>query len=192
MDFSKIKAFNCDCIIPLGAACRPAQALRRNGLRFCSLPFDWMMNYTLESVLMHLKTKGRNFFISIVPEYVKSGKYYVQDSSTQMISMHDFPVNIPINKYYKIFHGIYAKRFRIMHKILRKSKKICFISNRDTDIGDIKHFVQEFKKLYKFDNLYYINVRNAETENIKEDNNNKITIYDVAFNDINKGGGILM
>ena len=42
--------FNLNFILSLGEACRPADALNRNNLRYFSSPFDWMMNYDLDTI----------------------------------------------------------------------------------------------------------------------------------------------
>ena len=64
-----------DFILSLGSACRPAWHLKANNLRYVSSPFDWMMNYRLETFINFLKQKNLNgFFLNY--EYMNrdSGK----------------------------------------------------------------------------------------------------------------------
>ena len=56
IDFEKIEPLNVDVVIGFGETCRVAEALKRNKLRYFSSPFDWMMNYKLDSVVEILKS----------------------------------------------------------------------------------------------------------------------------------------
>jgi len=42
--------------ISVGSACKPAYHLRASGLRYCASPLDWMMRYSLETVIHLFKT----------------------------------------------------------------------------------------------------------------------------------------
>ena len=50
------KKLRADIILSLGIACRPAEQLRINKLRFLSSPLDWMMSYSLETVTLPPKS----------------------------------------------------------------------------------------------------------------------------------------
>ena len=51
IDFDKIETINVDFVVGLGEACRTAEALKINNLRYFSSPFDWMIIYRLDKVI---------------------------------------------------------------------------------------------------------------------------------------------
>ena len=92
---------NTDFILSLGPACRPAWHLKLNQLRYVSCPFDWMMSYSLETVIKFLKQKNLNGFFEKY-EYMNrdSGNCkVVKDITNQVISMHSFPISMTVEDF---------------------------------------------------------------------------------------------
>lgn len=94
-----------DCIISLGNACRPAAYLKEHDLRFFSSPFDWMMSYPLRAIQNFIESGFDNFFKNkeIVSRATTRRHSVVRDTDTGMISMHHFPADSDMDKYYRFF-----------------------------------------------------------------------------------------
>lgn len=181
-----------DFILSLGPACRPAWHLKLNNLRYLSSPFDWMMNYKLDTFIKFLKQKNLNGFFE-QKEYMNkdSGNTrVVKDISNEIISMHSFPVSVNIDEFYPSFIKIMNKRFERLIQIFEQSKTIIFISNRQ-DCDEIKHFIFDFNELYKNKNIIYINVENSQLLEYEEKDEYlaaNIMFKHVYFNDVHPNG----
>lgn len=95
------KKLRADIILSLGIACRPAEQLRINKLRFLSSPLDWMMSYSLETAAHLFKTKFETFFQykSIIPDNLYF--YHVKDITKQ----HPLNTSFPFGKDIEDFYG---------------------------------------------------------------------------------------
>lgn len=59
INFQVVDDVQVDYIVCFGSNCQVAYHLKRNNLRFHSNPFDWQVNYSLDTVINLLKTKKR-------------------------------------------------------------------------------------------------------------------------------------
>lgn len=185
---------NTDFILSLGPACRPAGHLKLNQLRYVSCPFDWMMNYSLKTVIKFLKQKNLNGFFE-KHEYMNRDSEnckVVKDIDNQIISKHSFPISMDIKEFYPTFIQIMNKRFQRLINIIENSEKITFLSNRN-DVNEVKQFLFDFNELYENKNIVYINVEHSpELKDSYEENIEQITenirIHHVHFNDIHING----
>jgi hypothetical protein len=181
-----------DFIISMGEACRVAHHLRQNDLRYVANPLDWMMDYTLDSALHWFKNDFDDFFSEIIEDPNKvggSGYRWIVDKNTNAVSIHHFPVNVSLKENHEKFRKIMKKRTYRMNKIIRKSNRILFISNRNQPKTDFYRFLEEFKELY--DKQYiFMNIKN---QNIPFNKYTKILSKDLkfleyTFNDSHKDG----
>lgn len=185
---------NTDFILSLGPACRPAWHLKLNQLRYVSCPFDWMMSYSLETVIKFLKQKNLNGFFEKY-EYMNrdSGNCkVVKDITNQIISMHSFPISMTIEDFYPTFIQIMNKRFERLINIIEYSETITFLSNRK-DVNEIKNFLLEFNELYKDRTIVHINVEHTPElqdsyKEYTEQITDNISIQHVYFNDVHING----
>ena len=191
-DFNKIENINVDIVIGLGPTCRAAAALKRNNLRIFSSPLDWMLNYSLSDVITLLKEKGKNFFsdCSEAKEYSSEHNTGIIDNRNGMISMHDYPKDRPIDKAGKYFSKKYKYKFKKLDKLLKRAKSICIVTNREIFIDEFQNFIKEFVQLYKFKQIYFINIFDTQTQQksleIYYDNN--VTYYICNFDDAHEFG----
>lgn len=190
INFDEIEKIKTDLIVGFGSTCRVAQALKRNGLRYFSNPFDWQMSYDLNVVINLLKNKGENFYSEFFENknYSKAKTRGIQDKNTGMISMHDIPIDLPIEKIPNYFKEIYKPRFERLDNFLKKAENPCIITCRNIDLKEIKIFVKEFLKLYNFNSLYYINIFDIKDERIEIIKEKNITYFQYYFNDEHKNG----
>lgn len=178
IDFEKTPNINVDCVIGFGDGCRVAGNLKKNNLRFFSTPFDWQMNYSLETVFSLIKNKGKTFFknYKIDSKYNRGNRLGLVDTDTGMVSIHDFNKFLPKKINELIFKYKNKRRFDRLDKILQDAQNICIVTNRSITTQEILSFVKNFLTLYTFNRLYFINVY---------ENNNKITDETLIKTEIN-------
>lgn len=183
--FPKITA---DCFIPLGSACRPARWLKEWNLRYCALPFDWLMGFSLEKVLFML-TQGSS---SLLQEYKEDltwqGRWRsVSDTKDNITILHDFPRDESVEQHIPIFQEKFTRRCQRMKRIFKTYDKICFICNRNDDIAEFLSFSLEIMKFNPKLKVNFVNIRHSENdEDILYWVNGNITIYDIHANDVNE------
>ena len=189
INFEQIPNINVDCVIGFGDGCRVAGNLKKNNLRFFSTPFDWQMNYSLETVFNLLKEHGKKFFknYKLDSKYNKDKKLGIVDTKTGMISEHDFNKYLPNKINNILFKYKYRRRFKRLHKVLQNAQNICILTNRQITLQEILSFIQKFLQLYNFNHLYFINIYDTENKETNEQliitKKNNITILEYYFND---------
>lgn len=194
LNFSQIQNIKVDCIISFGKSCRVAEHLRRNNLRFCSSPFDWLGEYTLEDTLPILKNPEKNFFseYKFYPQKNTQTSLAIIDTKTGMVCVHDFKKNLPEKINHVLFRNKYKRRFKNLEDILTDAQNMCIITNHVVNTTDILNFIEQFLQLYTFEHLYYINI--FDTKDQKKDENlivtekDNITIFEYSFNDEHTNG----
>lgn len=158
-----------------------------------SSPFDWMMDYRLDTLVKFLKQKSlTGFFLNAEYMNRNSGNHrVVKDCDSGVISMHSFPVEKTIDEFYPRFIEIMNNRFKRLIRIFDNSHSITFLSNRK-DINEIKNFLVKFNELYINKQITYINVTHSPNlkEYIvkKEHVTSNILIVQVLFNDVHAKG----
>ncbi len=132
INFEQTPNINADCIIGFGDGCRIAGNLKKNNLRFFSTPFDWQLNYSLETVFTLLENKGKTFFnnYKLNSKYNKGKKLGLVDTNNGMVSIHDFSKYLPNKINEIIFKYKYRRRFNRLDKILKDAQNICIVTNR--------------------------------------------------------------
>jgi hypothetical protein len=156
-----------DIILSVGIACRPAHYLKKHNLRICANPLDWMMSYSLDTVIHLYKTKFNDFFVNFVEDKQKSSEYnclWYIDNKNNIISMH----YNDLESDNKMFRDKMATRFKKINSILSDANKICFISNRSENIDT-----------------------SCPIKRYGERMSNKLELIEYEFNDIHPQGGNL-
>ena len=187
----KLPNIKSDAFISLGSACRPAFWLKKSGLRTCSLPFDYMMNYSLELVIKTLQSNLLNWFTDFTEEKKTIGlNRVVKDNKTNMVSLHHFPTSQSVNEYLPIFNSIFNRRNNRFRRILSEYRNICFVMNRRDAVLDILKFIKKISDMYPQNKFTVINVRH-ETNNkdiYKYTLGKKCILYDIHYNDVHENG----
>ena len=155
-----------DLIMSVGSSCRAARNLQDNSLRYLASPLDWMCCYSLETVLALFQSGFETFFAN--RERVP-GKYYshqhVRDLDTGMESLHHFPHGADIDAFYESdFKPTMKRRFRALDALLKKSRHVLLLCNRDEDREQVVDFLLRFSRLYAC-KFTMINIRNIYPEN---------------------------
>lgn len=160
--------------------CPIAHFLAKHNLRTFSSPFDWLMNVHLSDVAHLLQNNGEGFFATIkeIQNDNTSLKREIQDIATSIIAPHHFPRSISIDEYYPIFIKKHRERFARLMQKLKKSKRIVFVSRRDTDIGEFENFLGEMQKIHRAEYIF-VNIRH------------NANLADMEKHIINGGGGIV-
>lgn len=160
-----------DCIFSVGPACRPAQWLRKTHKRFQAAPFDWMMKYSLDTVLHCSKNKYADFFENIRSTGQNIGEHrVVVDTKNNIVSMHHFYKNASAEEGKWGFREKMLRRGKRVDEILKNSRSIVLISNRQKDsLDDFKRFIHGFSRLYPDRNITLINIRSNGNNWVSKD-----------------------
>jgi len=181
----KNKEFVFDAIFSVGLTCRPAYYLQKHELRFYANPLDWMMSYSLDTVIHLYKTKFNDFFVDFVEDKQKTDWFV--DIKNNIISMHYDDVGGNNDA----FRGKMTKRFERINEKLIKSNKICFISNRNEPVNNFYTFLKEMSAMYSGE-ITFINIRNnKKIDGIKYKNkkiSKKLEFIEYEFNDVHPKG----
>ena len=187
------KEFIFDIILSVGIACRPAYYLKKYNLSICANPLDWMMSYSLDTVIHLYETVFDDFFVDFVEDKQKSLEnncHWYIDNKNNIISMHykDLKDNN------KMFRDKMTNRFKKINSFLLNANKICFISNRSENIDVYKKFLGKMSEIYS-GNMTYINIKNNENINTSypikcygEKISDKLELIEYEFNDIHPQG----
>ena len=189
---SQLPIIEADYFIPLGIACRPAFWLKKYGLRQASYPFDWMMSYSLSTVINTI-TKGCDDWFSNYTEdrsKINAKVRYVTDNTNHIISMHGFPSSCSVDEFLPEFQKTMQRRIERLQGILSQSQRICILCNRDEGIDSLSYFGKKMNEIYPHLNITIINVVNTNTrKDIEEyDISKKLKIYLVRADDTNEKG----
>ncbi len=191
----------CDFILSIGPHCRPATNLCLNFLRDFSSPLDWMMSYSLDTVL-HLFQNNFNDFFEIyeVDEnrkgatgHAKGAMRRVVDTKNHIISIHHFLESMTMTASYPMFKEKMDKRAKNLEKKLTEAKRVVLISDRPDSIDELTGFLKSFSEMYPHLNIRLINMRHDEKldyesyneELIYEDE--KLSYIEYSLNDTQQG-----
>ena len=189
---SQLPIIEADYFIPLGNACRPAFWLKKYGLRQASYPFDWMMSYSLSTVINTI-TKGCHDWFSNYTEdksKINAKVRYVVDNTNHIISMHGFPSTCSVEAFLPEFQKTMQRRIERLKGVFSQSRRICILCNRDDTLDAFIMFGKELNKMYPHLNITIINVVNANTRKDieKYDISKKLKIYLIMADDTNEKG----
>lgn len=158
---SKIKA---DLFFSVGRACRPAFHLRRFGVRTFSSPFDWMMDYKLETVI-RLFEEGFDTFFADVEDITENVTKYrsVRDIQNGITDIHHFPRNMEIEAVLPEFRETMTRRFNHLMSEIKKSKKVVIFSHRNDEREVFEDFIRRLYRIHPAEYVF-LNVRDLLAE----------------------------
>jgi hypothetical protein len=179
-----------DIILSVGISCKVAYYLKKHGLRFCANPLDWMMSYSLDTVIHLYKTNFNDFFVEFSKDKQKSLEYnchWFIDTKNNIVSQH----YADLEKDNEAFREKIKSRFERLNQILIKAKRICFISCRNDNINILRNFLKRMGEMY-YGEIIYINIRNYK-ESVspikhQKEISEKLTLVEYKFNDIHPKG----
>jgi len=188
-NLDSLPVIKAQAFISLGDACRPAFWLKSFNLRNCSLPFDWMMGYSLSAVIDTITNGVDDWFKQYVEEStdtVKSNRR-VKDTNSKMISLHAFPMTCTVDEYKPEFYAKFKRRYSRLKSILENSNILCFLSNRSDSIKDFTEFAEKLHKIFPHTRFIFINIRHSLDKNdiTRYYLNSKSVMYDISANDTN-------
>ena len=155
-----------DLVLSIGPNCRPARNLSINHLREFSSPLDWMMNYSLDTVLHLFRDRFDDFFAeyeadSDNPEG-SEGMLRVTDTKNQIVSIHHFPDNMRPDSYYPQFIEKMNARIQRLESRIQDVSGIVLISNRADSRDDMLNFLRAFSVIYPHLRIRLVNIRHDE------------------------------
>lgn len=186
----KSEKIKVDCMIPIGEACEPCQHLRKNNLRISAFPLDWMMSYSLETVIHFFETKFADFFENIeeIPNKYCHNHKFVKDTKNGVISIHHFKKDEPLESEHKKFRTMMLGRAEKLHNILENSHSIGLICNRkDASDKELINFIEKFSKIYPNKKITVINVVDEDIPDFQRSvlfENENLRIIQFTFKDV--------
>lgn len=185
-----------DLVFSAGPNCRPANMLKKIGMRTFSSPLDWMMVYDLSTYVDLLKEKDFPLFQEYEEDEQKSGEdRYVKDLQTGMISMHHFPKNQSIQKSFPHFVDKMNRRLEKLICSIQQNKDIGIVMARDIPLEEIENFVRSLSGVFPECTFHILNIRHSEIQSrlkwrkIVKLGSCHHTIREVCFNDVHPEGG---
>ncbi len=175
-----------DFFVSMGCCCKTAHHLRRNRLRICSSPLDWMINFTLKDALELFRTGFSTFFADIREvAHEENGKMRrVEDVRNGMLSIHHFPLSLTLEEGRAAYREKAARHFANTHEFMSKADRFAMVTSCGESLGEIREFVEGMAALYTAD-IVHVNVRTG-TDKKREVLHlpNGATLYDYTFMDI--------
>lgn len=174
-----------DFFLSMGYTCTPAVHLRKNDLRICSSPLDWVGAWSFDSAL----TLCRKGFSDVCTEYTEMPETYgpyrgVWDKEYRMIYPHHFRRDISLEEGRNEMYPKMLERFRITEEYLRQADHVVFVGDRiNDDLEDIAHFLREMRELYggRFSAINIGMAKEKSKRVLKTDDD--ITVYEYSFGD---------
>ena len=185
----KGKEYVFDIIFSVGIACRPAYYLQKHELRFCSNPLDWMMSYSLDTVICLYQSKFNDFFIDYIED--PQNHHWFIDIKNKITSIH----YSEIQNDNESFNDKMKNRFDKVNKRLIKANKICFISNRNENSTIFSDFLIKMGDIYSGE-ITLINIKsNKDIDGIispikhnKTKISQRLELIEYEFNDVHPSG----
>lgn len=178
-----------DLIFSIGQACSCTEALRAFGLQKFSYPFDWLYGTDFTG-RVNILTSNFEHFLDIedlkhIGERTSPQPCYLyENTKTNLVFNHDFPLNIPLSESYQKAKSKYERRIKRLLNLISKAKKVLIVymelpGKADT-IEDDTIFLEAHKKISQafktteFDILYLADSSNLQADEIqiKEINEN--------------------
>ncbi len=189
--------YYCDLILSIGSNCRPAINLKLNGLRKFSAPLDYMMNYSLDTVIHLFRDGFKDFFseYEIDSETPKGavGMRRVNDTKNHIVSIHHFPEDVLMDESYPLFIEKMSARAERLEHYLQTASGIVLISDRTNPREDMTEFLRTFSDLYTHLNIRLINTRhdeNAPYDSYRQEpvfSDGGLSYIEYIFNDTDHG-----
>ena len=180
-----VDALTADFYVSMGANCRSATQLRRNRLRICSSPLDWMMHYTLKDAAELFRTGFSAFFADIreMPDNGTENRC-VEDTRNGMVSIHHFPKALSLDDGQAMYRERAAKHFAHTHRFMTDADRFVMVTNSEEGIDAVCAFINDMKALYRAD-IIHVNIRNGNAKKREVVRlANGAMLYDYTFEDV--------
>lgn len=169
--------------------CRPTHYEDIFKLRFTSFPLDWMYNFDLFDVVNLFRGNFKSFLrrVSIKNERLEIDVPHmeIEDLENNFLAMHHYRKQKNFESEQKRVYELMQRRSRRFIKLLKLSRKVCFIVSEE-DKNLIKYFVDQMVDRFpnlEIDILNMLDDKNSTylLRNIEEYENSRIVTY--RFND---------
>ena len=123
-----------DFVASIGYDCHCATMLRREGLRSCSSPLDWLTAAPLEVRLKLVETHFAGFLekpnlrrLEKEPDAPGKGNDHYEDAATGLRFFHDFRETLPFDDAYAQVKAKYDRRIARLYENVRKARRTLFV-----------------------------------------------------------------
>lgn len=108
-------------VFSLGANCQTAYQLRRLGLRSCAGPFDWFISAHHSGLIAVLENRFDDFMklehMKLVGQFKTC--YCVKDEKYGIFSYHDFPTQLPEERWADAYPEFHQRQIRRQERFLQ-------------------------------------------------------------------------
>lgn len=171
-----------DVIFSLGSACLCSQTLRKLHLQFCSYPMDWVTGGNFLGRVEYLVSDFKDYFnqedLVFYPKWKEPKKNVYQNTRSQIIFPHDFPLDAPFEISFPDVKEKYNRRIARLINNIEHGKKILIVYvcppvNESNDVSDQGLEDAYTKIVNRFPNkdidlLYIICSENVDEQKIGE------------------------
>lgn len=180
-----------DLYVSIGDTCKSAFHLREHDLRMEAYPLDWMLGYSLDTVIHLFETKFEDFFVEIKDESVEPFGYWrrVRDIKNNIISIHHFSWDKDVEQSKIEFIDKMKKRFKRLDESMNNAKKVVLLCYRNDTIDKLKYVLKKISLLYPHLEIKLINMRNNPEMDVNlyekrmYEIDDRLFIEDYCFND---------
>lgn len=152
-----------DVIIPVGIGCTVSYHLKKNGIRECSLPFDWLYGITIEKAIKLIENSFQDFLDkdSLEFSYVCGPHDVYSNTKLSINFVHDFSSSRAhetkskddvFNQTLMEVKNKYARRINRLYNLLSSKKRVLLMHYFDGSAPESFEFLEEnrlkFCKLY--------------------------------------------
>ncbi|MNH85348.1 hypothetical protein D3C87_456870 [compost metagenome] len=126
-----------DAVFSLGANCQTAYQLRRLGLRHAAGPLDWFISSSHSGLISVLQNRFVDFMklehLKLVGQFKTC--YCIKDEKYEIFSYHDFPVELPPDRWADAYPGFLDRQVRRQERFLQAASmmdRILFVRLNST------------------------------------------------------------
>ena len=145
-----------DFIVSMGGACSCTTLLRKCKLQDFSYPYDWIGGIPLKGRIELMLSGFKDWFH--IEDFVKTGSRLnpepcdiYKNTKTDLLYVHDFPLNIPIEESFESVKNKYDRRIKRMLDNINNAQRVClvYIEPNESDNVYTMEYLKECYKILK-------------------------------------------
>lgn len=140
-----------DFICPIGESCITSYNLRRKKLQLQALPFDWLMDFKLESFVHYLLNNFSDFMLlenlELYLDIPPTSCDHYKDKQTGTLFVHCFQSKTILQNEYPLVKEKFDRRITRMQENIKNANKILFVYTSKTDCYSNSDLIDYYNKI---------------------------------------------